>query len=70
MELTADDGKSLKSLLTAVNTLVKKVEEKIDTLSERMDRNFAELKLQMHDEIAEAKTAACEASSTERCKGG
>ena len=61
MELTADDGKSLKSLLTAVNTLVKKVEEKIDTLSERMDRNFAELKLQMHDEIAEAKTAACEA---------
>ena len=26
-----------------------------------MDRNFAELKLQMHNEIVEAKTAACEA---------
>ena len=59
MELTADDGKRL----TAVNTFVKKVDEKIDTLSERMDRNFTELKLQklMHNEIADVKTATCTA---------
>ena len=59
MELTADDGKRL----TAVNTFVKKVDEKIDTLSERMDRNFTELKLQklMHNEIADVKTATCKA---------
>ena len=61
MEISQEDGATLRKLVPALNNIVNRICDKIDSVNENINRNYNELKVQLQADIDEAKADAREA---------
>ena len=69
MEISQEDGATLRKLVPALNNIVNRICDKIDSVNENINRNYNELKVQLQADIDEAKADAREAVQiAQQCK--
>ena len=69
MEISQEDGATLRKLVPALNNIVNRICDKTDSVNENINRNYNELKVQLQADIDEAKADAREAVQiAQQCK--